>query len=114
MIPPKQFETTNDESHLEQWEHLFDYLLNVMEYSKFLFERNWLAVIVEYTPENVPKFDHSHHFFDKVFADSIENLLEKRSVVDQLESELELELETVPNRMVFLFFLRWLQCHLIF
>ena len=34
----KQFESADDESHLEEREHAFDYLLDVVENGQFLFQ----------------------------------------------------------------------------
>ena len=110
----KEFEAAYDETHLKEREHAFDNLLNVVENGQFLFKRDEIAVVVENTAENVSKFDHSHHFFDKVFANAVENLFEERSIVDQLESELEFELEAVPDSVIFPLLLGWFQSHLVF
>ena len=58
-------------------------------------------------------FDDCHHLVHEVTSHSVQNLLEEVLVVVELEGELKLELEVLPDRMILTSTCRWLQSHLV-
>ena len=100
MIPAKDFKPTSDKAHSEAREALLDLIDAVMEECKFFLKWNRISIIVEHTSEDMAVLDASDHLVDKVTSDAIQNPLKERLVVVQLERELELELETIPDCMI--------------
>ena len=108
----EHLETADDQSHPEQWETLLDFLLTVLEDLDFLLKRNDVAIVIKDAAEDVSVLDDSAHFTDKVTRDSVQDALEERLVVVQLERNGKLMLEVLPDCMVLFDVRGWSESHL--
>ena len=112
MAITEHLESANDQSHPKEWESLLDLLLTVLEDLDFLLKRNDVAIVIKDAAEDVSVLDDSAHFTDKVTRDSVQDALEERLVVVQLERNGKLMLEVLPDCMVLFDVRGWSESHL--
>ena len=100
MISAKDFKPTSDKAHSESREALLDLTDAVIEDCELLLKCNRISIVVEHASEDMAVLDASDHLIDKVTSHSIQNSFKEGLVVVQLERELELELEPVPDCVI--------------
>lgn len=113
MVPSKAFQSANDQAHPKEGEPLLDLINAVLKDGNLFFERNDVAIIVEHAAKNMAVLHNGNHLVYEVPGGPVKNSLEEGLVIVELERELELELETVPDGVVLSRSRRRQQSHLI-
>ena len=103
MLCAKNLEPTNDKLHAEEREPELDLFDTVIEDGQFLFETQYVTIVIKYTSHNVAVLNDSNQLHHEVTRSSVNNALKERLVVVERESKLELGLEACPNTVVFKF-----------
>ena len=100
MVSAKDLESTDDEAHSKEGEPRLDFLDTFVEYFELLLQRDRIPVVVKDASNDVPVLYDSDHLLDKVSRHSVQDPLEERPVVVQIEAETELRFEFLPDVMV--------------
>ena len=109
VILSEKFETTNNDSNLEERELSPEQSLDIVENLELLFQWDWLLVVIVKTTENMTELNDSNKLLDHILAHSMQNFLEEVSVRVKTESHCKLKLESFPDFMVFSMLGCWLQ-----
>ena len=113
MVPSKAFQSANNQAHPKERESLLNLIDAVLKDGNLFFERNDIAIIVEHAAKNMAVLNNGNHLVYEVPSGPVKNALEEGLVIVELESELELELETVPDGVVLPCSRRRQQGHLV-
>jgi len=113
VVPSEHLEAANDKFHSKQGEAELDLFDAVLKDGQLFSEWNFCTIVVKEAAKDVAVFDHSHALDHEITGDSVQDSLEEALIVVELEGELELELETLPDCMVLTCACRRFQSHLV-
>ena len=80
MLFTKSFQATCDDLHGEQWEKLSNLVLNSLENCELPIEGED-SILIEDHSKDVPPLNHRNNLLHHVFGRSVEDHLEKASIV---------------------------------
>lgn len=93
----QEFQSTDDKLQLEKRVTLLNFCLNSFKNGELLSKWYHLLSIVLKATKYVTEFNDSHHLSKIAFTDPIEDLFKEDIVVVEVESNVKLRLELLPN-----------------